>query len=115
MEPTPHAAREVAPSTWRRRLHTFHWDYKVPAKEPRGRSRSRSPPTSRQQQQRELRRIRISCVKRCEQLAAVAELERQALAMMEEARWRRRRLEEDIAEKQDIAEEQVRTPSEDLV
>ena len=94
MEPTPHAAREVAPSTWRRRLHTFHWDYKVPAKEPRGRSRSRSPPTSRQQ--RELCRIR--------ELAAVAELQRQAVAMTEEALCRirelRRREEEDIAEEQ---------------
>ena len=66
-------------------------------------------------QQREQCRNWTCGDKTCEELAAVAELERQALAMMEEARWRRRRLEEDIAEKQDIAEEQVRTPSEDLV
>ena len=129
MLPTRHAARPVAPlapPTWRpwhprgpRGAGAYHRGsssadgrprvpvMKITYRDPE-RSRSRSPTTSRQQQQRELSQLGVSCVKKCEQLAAVAELERQAMAMLDEARSRRRRLE------QDIAEEHGPTPSDDL-
>ena len=67
----------------------------MPAKEPCGRSRSKSPPASRLQ--RELHRI-----KELAALAALAELERQALAMMEEARRRREMLAEEVADDDDV-------------
>ena len=60
-------------------------------------------------QQREQCRIWTCGDKTCEELAAVAELERQALAMMEEARWRRRRAEE-VAN----ADDEVRTPTDEF-